>query len=156
VNLGLLIIGSIITISVLATSTYILFAEGAQPIINTTDTQQGNFTGSIEINSVIRNAFDPLIEVSLSDAASSAQEYVGGNTSAIASFIHPSNGYLVYMTYILDENNQVTKVITDAGNGKILDTHKMSIEEFMNKFHQGKQSMQGSMNMHGQMGQLGK
>lgn len=148
-NRGILILGLITAISVLVTGNYFMVTADAQ-ITPSMKNEEGNWTGSIQINSIIRDAFDPLIQVTLSDAASSAQKHVGENSSAIASFIHPSKGYLVYMTYVLDGDSQVTKVIVDAGNGQILDSSKMSIEEFMNKFHPSKQSMQGPMYMHGQ------
>ena len=143
--------GSIVAISFLAAGSSIVSNANAQPMNNMTSAPQANWTGSIDIVSVIRNAFDPLIQVTLSNATSAAQQLVGEKSSAIASFIHPVNGYLVYITYVIDENNEVTKVITDAGHGQILETSQMTIEEFMHKVHSGMKSMPGQIGMMGPM-----
>jgi len=152
-NLGILMMGSIVAISFLAAGSIMVPNANAQPmkVNNMTSAPQANWTGSIDIISVIRNAFDPLIQITLSDATSAAQQHVGEKSSAIASFIHPVNGYLVYITYVIDANNQVIKVITDAGNGQILETSQMTIEEFMHKVHSGMKSMPGQMGMMGAM-----
>ena len=142
----------IVAISFLAAGISMVSGVNAQPINNMTSSPQANWTGSIDIISVIRDAFDPLIQITLSNATSAAQQHVGDKSSAIASFIHPVNGYLVYITYVIDENNQVTKVVTDAGNGQILETSQMTIEEFMHKVHSGMKSMPSQMAMLGPMG----
>lgn len=150
-SIGLLIIGSILGTIFLITGNF-LVGVYAQNTTNFTSNDQGNWTGSIEINSVIRNAFDPLIQIPLSDAALSAEKHVGENASTIAAFIHPLKGYLVYMTYVLNGNDEITKVIVDAGNGQVLHTKQMSIDEFMNKFHPSSHSMKPSMYMQGHPG----
>ena len=101
----------------------------------TTDNQNSNWTGSVDISKVIRESFDPLIKISLSEAITNAENNIGNDTSAVAAFIHPVKGYLVYVIYLLDNQNEVTKVIIDVGTGEILKTKKMTIEEMMFKFH---------------------
>jgi hypothetical protein len=39
--------------------------------------------------------------------------------------------------YLLDDQNEVTKVITDVGTGNILNVTTMTIEEMMLNFHHG-------------------
>jgi hypothetical protein len=112
----------------------------------TSDRQNSNWTGSIEISNVIRESFDPLIKVSLSDAIINAETTIGNNTSAVAGFIHPVKGYLVYVIYLINNQNQVTKVITDVGTGEVLNTKNMTIEEMMANFHHG--GMTKSANEH--------
>jgi len=73
----------------------------------------------------------------LSEAINKSEINIGNNSSAIVGFIHPVNGYLVYVIYLLNDHNEVTKVITDVGTGNILNTKKMTIEEMMFNFHQG-------------------
>ena len=103
---------------------------------NTTiDNPNSNWTGSVDISKVIRESFDPLIKISLSEAITNAENNIGNDTSAVAAFIHPVKGYLVYVIYLLDNQNEVTKVIIDVGTGEILKTKKMTIEEMMFKFH---------------------
>ena len=41
------------------------------------------------------------------------------------------------MIYLLDDQNEVTKVITDVGTGNILNVKTMTIEEMMLNFHHG-------------------
>jgi uncharacterized membrane protein YkoI len=104
---------------------------------STMDSQKSNWTGSVDISNVIRESFDPLIKLSLSEAITSAETNIGNETSAVAAFMHPVKGYLVYVIYLLNNQNEVTKVITDVGTGEILKTKKMTIEEMMYNFHHG-------------------
>jgi hypothetical protein len=104
---------------------------------NSSDIQNSNWTGSVDISKVLRESFNPLIKVSLSEAINKAELNIGNNSSAVAAFIHPVNGYLVYVIYLLNDHNEVTNVITDVGTGNILDVKKMTIEEMMFKFHHG-------------------
>ena len=104
---------------------------------STMDSQKSNWTGSVNISNVIRESFDPLIKLSLSEAITNAETNIGNDTSAVAAFMHPVKGYLVYVIYLLNNQNEVTKVITDVGTGEILKTKKMTIEEMMYNFHHG-------------------
>src|SRR5687768_9028191 len=104
---------------------------------NSSDIQNSNWTGSVDISKVLRESFNPLIKVSLSEAINKAELNIGNNSSAVAAFIHPVNGYLVYVIYLLNDHNEVTNVITDVGTGNILNVKKMTIEEMMFKFHHG-------------------
>ena len=108
---------------------------GTNKNTNTTDSQNSNWTGSVDISKVIRESFDPLIKISLSEAITNAETNIGNDTSAVAAFIHPVKGYLVYVIYLINNQNEVTKVITDVGTGEILKTKKMTIEEMMLQFH---------------------
>ena len=101
------------------------------------NSQDSNWTGSVEISKVIRDSFNPLIKIRLSEAIANAEADIGNNTSAVAAFIHPVKGYLVYVIYLLNDQNQVTKVISDVGTGKILDIKNMTIDEMMSAFHGG-------------------
>jgi len=104
---------------------------------NSSDIHNSNWTGSVDISKVLRESFNPLIKVSLSEAINKAELNIGNNSSAVAAFIHPVNGYLVYVIYLLNDHNEVTNVITDVGTGNILNVKKMTIEEMMFKFHHG-------------------
>ncbi len=104
---------------------------------NGSDSQNSNWTGSVDISKVIRDSFNPLIKISLSEAINKSELNIGNNSSAIAAFIHPVNGYLVYVTYLLNDRNEVAKVITDVGTGNILNVKNMTIEEMMFNFHHG-------------------
>jgi predicted PurR-regulated permease PerM len=104
---------------------------------NSSDPNNSNWTGSVEISKVIRESFNPLIKISLSEAIDKSELNIGNNSSAVAAFIHPVNGYLVYVVYLLNDRNEVAKVITDVGSGDILNVTDMTIDEMMFNFHHG-------------------
>ena len=104
---------------------------------NSSDPNNSNWTGSVEISKVIRESFNPLIKISLSEAIDKSELNIGNNSSAVAAFIHPVNGYLVYVVYLLNDRNEVAKVITDVGTGDILNVTDMTIDEMMFNFHHG-------------------
>jgi hypothetical protein len=89
--------------------------------------QNQNWTGSISLFSPIVDAFKSKIHTTLNDAITSAINSVGGTgaggsnaSAAVAAFIHPERGFLVYNVFVLDPNNNIHRVIVDPGNGKIL------------------------------------
>src|SRR5687767_14659868 len=104
---------------------------------NSSDIHNSNWTGSVDISKVLRESFNHLIKFSLSEAINKSELTIGNNSSAVAAFIHPVNGYLVYVIYLLNDSNEVAKVITDVGTGDILNVKNMTIEEMMFNFHHG-------------------
>jgi hypothetical protein len=76
---------------------------------------------------------------------------VGTNSSAVAAFIHPESGFLVYNVFVMDgNNNNIHKVIVDAGNGKVLSNQQMSMMQMMAIMHPGMTMMHpGGMGMMG-------
>ena len=92
-------------------------------------TSSQNWTGSISLFSPIIDAFKSKIRTTLNDAATNAIKAVGGglNSSAVAAFIHPERGFLVYDVFVLDSSNNIHRVIVDPGNGKVLSNQLMSM-----------------------------
>jgi hypothetical protein len=99
--------------------------------------QNQNWTGSISLASPILDMFKSKIHTTLNDATTTALTAVGGgsNSSAIAAFIHPENGFLVYNILVLDSSNNVHRVLVDPGNGKVLSNQPMSMMEMMFMMH---------------------
>jgi hypothetical protein len=98
--------------------------------------QNQNWTGSISLASPILDMFKSKIHTTLNDATTSALNAVGGsNSSAVAAFIHPDNGFLVYNILVLDSSNNIHRVIVDPGNGKVLSNQPMSMMEMMFMMH---------------------
>jgi hypothetical protein len=98
--------------------------------------QNQNWTGSISLASPILDMFKSKIHITLNDATTSALNAVGGsNSSAVAAFIHPDNGFLVYNILVLDSSNNIHRVIVDPGNGKVLSNQPMSMMEMMFMMH---------------------
>jgi hypothetical protein len=112
-----------------------------------------NWTGSISLFSPILDAFKSKIHTTLNDATTNAISVVGGgsNSSAVAAFIHPERGFLVYHVFVLDPSNNIHRVIVDPGNGKVLSNQPMSLMDMMFMMHH---PSMGMMMDHG-MGMMG-
>jgi hypothetical protein len=115
--------------------------------------QSQNWTGSISLFSPILDPLKSKIHTTLNDATTSALNAVGGgsNSSAVAAFIHPENGFLVYDVFVLDSSNIIHRVIVDPGNGRILSNQQMSLMDVMFMMHHPSMGM-GSMMMSGGKG----
>jgi hypothetical protein len=109
--------------------------------------QNQNWTGSISLFSPILDPFKSKIHTTLNNATTSALNAVGGgtNSSAVAAFIHPENGFLVYDVFVLDSSNIIHKVIVDPGNGRILSNQQMSFMDVMLMMHRPSMGMSSMM-----------
>ncbi|MGB8034997.1 MAG: PepSY domain-containing protein [Nitrososphaeraceae archaeon] len=96
-----------------------------------TGNRGANITGSVPLLPTMMQALKSRVHTSLNDATTTALKSVGGNSSAVAGFIHPENGFLVYNVIVLDANNNIHRVIVDAGNGKVLSSQSMSMMNMM-------------------------
>jgi hypothetical protein len=96
-----------------------------------------NWTGSISLFSPIIDAFKSKVHTTLNDATSNAIKAVGGgsNSSAVAAFIHPERGFLVYDVFVLDSSNNIHRVLVDPGNGKVLSNQPISLMDVMSMMH---------------------
>lgn len=90
-----------------------------------------NITGSVPILPTLMQALKSRVHTTLNDATTTALKSVGGNSSAVAAFIHPENGFLVYDVIVLSANTNLHRVIVDAGNGKVLSSQSMSMRDMM-------------------------
>ncbi len=121
-----------------------------------------NITSSINLMSVISNAIGSTINVSLSDAATTAEGSVGNGSHAASAELGENNGYLVYNVMVIDPNMNFSKVVVDPGNGEVLFSKQFSKEEHMMMHEMGGQGMMmdpgmtmggpGSMMKHDSMG----
>jgi hypothetical protein len=108
-----------------------------------------NITSSINLMNIIHQAIGSKINVSLSDAATTAEGSVGNNSHAVAAHIDEQNGYLVYNVMVIDPSMNFSKVIVDPGNGQVLFSKQLSKEEHMMMHGMGKQGMMGPEMMMG-------
>ena len=93
-----------------------------------------NWTGSISLFSPLLDMFKSKIHTTLNDATTSAINSVrgaGSNASAVAAFIHPERGFLVYDVFVLDSSNNIHRVIVDPGNGKVLSNQPLSLMDMI-------------------------
>jgi hypothetical protein len=112
---------------------------------NMTMTMRGeNITSSINLMNIISNAIGSQIKVSLSNATTTAETSVGNNSHAVAAHIGDVNGYLVYTIFVLDPNMNFNTVIVDPGNGQVLSSKQMSMEEHL-MMHKGMMMGPGMM-----------
>jgi hypothetical protein len=120
--------------------------------------QNQNWTGSISLFSPILDMFKSKVHTTLNGATTNAINSVGGgarsNASAVAAFIHPENGFLVYDVLVLDSSNNIHRVIVDPGNGKVLSNQQMSMMEMMSMMHPS-MGMRGMMMGGAGMGMMG-
>ena len=92
--------------------------------------QNQDWTGSISLFNPILNAIKSKIHTTLNDATNNAINATGGsgsNSTALAAFIHPENGFLVYNVLVLDSSNNIRRVMVDSGNGKVISNLPLSM-----------------------------
>ena len=102
--------------------------------------QNQNWTGSIPLFSPILDAFKSKIHTTLNNATTNAINAIraggaGPNSSAVAAFIHPERGFLVYDVFVLDSSNNIHRIIVDPRNGKVLSNQQMSLMDMMFMMH---------------------
>jgi hypothetical protein len=119
-----------------------------------------NLNGSVSLFSPVIDAIKSKIHTTLNDATTNALKAVGGgsNSSAVAAFIHPERGFLVYNVFVLDTNDNIHWVKVDPGNGKVLFNQPMSLMAMMAIMHPSMGMMGGpgmGMMDHGMMMQHG-
>jgi uncharacterized membrane protein YkoI len=114
----------------------------------------GNITGSVDLMSVISQAIGSKINVSLSDAATTAETSVGNESHAVSAELGENNGFLVYNIMIIDPSMNFSKVGVDPGTGEVLLTVPISKEKhmMMHGTDMNKQGMMGSGMMMGPPG----
>src|ERR671914_803014 len=115
-----------------------------------------NITGSINLMSVISEAIGSNINVSLSDAALTAESSVGNGSHAASAELGENNGYLVYNVMVIDPSMNFSKVVVDPGNGEVLFNKQLSKEEHMMMHEMGGQGMMGPGMMMGGPGKMMK
>src|ERR687891_1436441 len=100
-----------------------------------------NITSSINLMSVISEAIGSNINVSLSDAATTAESSVGNGSHAASAELGENNGYLVYNVMVIDPSMNFSKVVVDPGNGEVLFSKQLSKEEHMMMHQMGGRDM---------------
>ena len=90
---------------------------------------------------IIHQVIESKVNVSLSNATTTAEESLGNSSHAVAAHIDEHNGYLVYNVMVIDPSMNFSKVVVDPGNGDILLTEQISKEEHMMMYAMGGQHM---------------
>src|ERR687896_844995 len=115
-----------------------------------------NITSSINLMSVISNTIGSNINVSLSDAATTAESSVGNGSHAASAELGENNGFLVYNIMVIDPSMNFSKVLVEPGNGEVLFNKQLSKEEHMMMHEMGERGtmMSPSMTMGGPGGMM--
>jgi uncharacterized membrane protein YkoI len=154
-NRNLLIIAAIaVTTSIIAgtlVSAYIQQSASAQNQTNSSSNASAsplrNLTGSVQVFPRLSQVIQSKANVSLSAAATSAQTAVGANSHVISAHLGIVNGFLVYVVHVVDTNNNIHRVIVDAGNRKILSATQLPYANAL--IHPGRGGMFGHYYGHG-------
>jgi hypothetical protein len=112
--------------------------------------QNQNITGSIKLAPTLINSIASQIKVSLSDAASIVQNHSGNNSKVVAAHLDVANGYLTYTVIAVDLDANIHKFVIDAGNGSVLSSSLVSLQNMMMFGGMMGHNMMGNM-MHGNM-----
>ena len=79
-----------------------------------------NWTGTIDVESTIAEAFKSKVTTDIIGAIQAAQASIGANSFVKEAELTDAHGYLVYKMKVVDENMKKYKVIVDPGNGQVL------------------------------------
>jgi hypothetical protein len=112
--------------------------------------QDQNITGSIKLAPTLINSIASQIKVSLSDAASIVQNQSGNNSKVVAAHLDVTNGYLTYTVIAVDPDANIQRFVIDTGNGNVLSSSKLPIQNMMMFGGMMHGNMMGNM-MHGNM-----
>jgi len=111
---------------------------------------------------IVTNAVASQVKVTLSQAATTAEQAVGNNSRAVAAHIDEANGYLTYCIWVMGPDMRVNMVIVDPGNGRVLLNKELSLQHpmmmgtqpgmmghnmMMGSMHQGMMMQSGMMGM---------
>jgi len=76
--------------------------------------------GSINLGTNLNSSLSQ-IKISLSQAATMAEQEIDNNSHAVEAYLCNANGYLIYMVWLRNSNNgSTTDVLVDPANGKTL------------------------------------
>ena len=76
--------------------------------------------GSIKLGTNLNSSLSQ-IKISLSQAASIAEQEIGNNSHAVEAYLCNANGYLIYMIWLRNSNTgNTTDVLVDPANGNTL------------------------------------
>jgi uncharacterized membrane protein YkoI len=155
-NVGLFVTLTVLLVSIGVSASAIVSFQNARAQTNTnmTGSMMGgqnkpnmmmgtygpNITGSVAIGPTMAKAIASQVHVSLANASIIAEKTVGANAHAAAVRIGVVHGFLVYIAFVVDSNNNFHSVLVDSGNGKVLSSTQVSMAAMM----RGGMGMMGS------------
>jgi uncharacterized membrane protein YkoI len=91
--------------------------------------------GTINLEQTIFKAIDSKVNISLTQAMTTAEKSVGNKSFAVAAFGGEYGGYFAYQIILGTPDMTFYNVLVDPGSGQILATQKVSAAE-LDKMHQ--------------------
>ncbi len=91
--------------------------------------------GTLNMMETMYQAIGEKINVTLSEAISTAEQSVGNGTMAMSANGAEKDGFLVFEILLGSPDMKFTKVLVDAGNGQVLQTEPVSMMEWMMMMH---------------------
>jgi pimeloyl-ACP methyl ester carboxylesterase len=106
-------------------------ANSNQSIPNIMTGTEPNIAGSLSVRNMMAKSIGVQIHVSLANASTIAEKFVGTNAHAVSARLGEVRGFLAYIALISDTNHGMHNVVVDAGNGKVLNSTRLSIATMM-------------------------
>jgi hypothetical protein len=123
----LLLLSGITNVPMYLSNALVSNSKSASPSALSTNTvYSSNWVGSIQVSNALSQIIQSKVHTTLSDAATSAERFVGTDSHATSANLKEERGYLVYTIRTIDGNNNSNKVIVDPGNGKVLFAQRIS------------------------------
>jgi uncharacterized membrane protein YkoI len=91
--------------------------------------------GTLNMMETMYQAIGEKINVTLSEAISTAEQSVGNGTMAMSANGAEKDGFLVFEVLLGSPDMKFTKVLVDSGNGQVLQTEPVSMMEWMMMMH---------------------
>ena len=104
--------------------------------------------GTLNMMETMYQAIGEKINVTLSEAISTAEQSVGNGTMAMSANGAEKDGFLVFEILLGSPDMKFTKVLVDSGNGQVLQTEPVSMMEWMMMMHSQGHEDKGMKGMH--------
>ena len=107
--------------------------------------------GTINMMSTMYQAIQSKVNTTLTQAITTAEQYIGNNSYAMSANGEEKGGVLVYSIILGSPDMKFNKVLVDPGNGQILQSKELSMMDWMMMMHSGGEGHEGmkKMDMHG-------
>ena len=110
--------------------------------------------GTINVMNTMYQAIQSKVNTTLTQAITTAEQYVGNNSYAMSANGEEKGGVLVYSIVLGSPDMKFSKVLVDPGNGQVLQSKELSTMEWMKMMHS--EGGHGDMKMKGMHGDYGE
>jgi uncharacterized membrane protein YkoI len=120
------------------------------PMMGMENKTHEKINGTINMMSTMYQAIQSKVNTTLTQAITTAEQYIGNNSYAMSANGEEKGGVLVYSIILGSPDMKFNKVLVDPGNGQILQSKELSMMDWMMMMHSGggHEGMK-KMDMHG-------